>query len=117
MKEPHYSWNPPIRPTLTAVGKKNIDDYLHNFDYDIDDDNHDSPTPIGNDASGLSNCSWMEVHPLRGDPTGLLSTGRALASNPTTFPVAEFSQGDVVPQHLIPSRISKNYTADFGSVR
>ena len=82
MKEPHYSWNPPIRPTLTAVGKKDIDDYLHNFDDDIDNDNHDSPTPIGNDAGGLSNSNRMEVRPLRGDPTGLLSTGRALAAKP-----------------------------------
>ena len=106
MKEPYYSWNPPIRPTLTAVGKNDIDDYLHNFDDDKDDDNHDSPTPSGNDAGGLSNSNRMEIRPLRGDPTGLLSTGMALASNPLTLPGAEISQGDVVPQHLIPSGIS-----------
>ena len=106
MKEPHYSWNPPIRPTLTAVGKNDIDDYLHNFDYDNDDDNHDSPTPSGNDTGGLSNSNRMEFHPLRGDPTGLLSTGMALASNTPILPGAEISQGDVVPQHLIPSGIS-----------
>ena len=47
MKEPYYSWNPPIRPTLMAVGKNDIDDYLHNFDDDTDDYNHDSPTPVG----------------------------------------------------------------------
>ena len=107
MKETHYSWNPPIRPTLTPVGKNDIDDYLHNFDDDIDNDNHDSPTPIGNDAGCLSISNMMEVHPLRGDPTGPLSIGMALASNHTTFLGAEVSQGDIVPQHLIPSRISK----------
>ena len=107
MKEPHYCWNPPIRPTLTAVGKNDIDDYLHNFDDDFDYDNHDSPTPVGNDAGGLSTSNRMEVRPLHGDPIGPLSNGRELASNPTTFPRAKVSQGDVVPQYLIPSRISK----------
>ena len=107
MKEPYYSWNPPIRPTLTAVGKNDIDDYLHNFDDDIDNDNHDSPTPVGNDADGQSTSNRMEVRPLRGDPIGPLSNGRELASNLMTLPGAEVCQGDVVPQHLIPSRISK----------
>ena len=106
MKELYYSWNPPIQPTLTAVGKNDIDDYLLNFDDDNDDDNHDSPTPGGNDAGGLSNSNRMEICPLRGDPTGLLSTGMVLASNPLTLPGAEINQGDVVPQHLIPSGIS-----------
>ena len=31
MKEPSFSWNPPIRNTLTAVGKNDIDDQ---FDFD-----------------------------------------------------------------------------------
>ena len=107
MKEPYYSWNPPIRPTLTAVGKNNIDVYLHNFDDNIDNDNHDSPTPVGNDADGQSASNRMEVHPLHGDPIGPLSNGRELASNLTTLPGAEVCQGDVVSQHLIPSRNSK----------
>ena len=63
MKEPYYSWNPPIRPTLTAVGKNYIDDYLHNFDDDNDDDNHDSPTPSGNDAGDSPTATgWNSVH-------------------------------------------------------
>ena len=49
----------------------------------------------------------MEVRPLRGDPFGTLSSGGVLASNITTLPGAEVSQDNVVPQHLIPSRISK----------
>ena len=107
MKEPYYSWNPPIRPTLTAVGKNDIDDYLHNFDDDTDDYNHDSPTPVGNDADGQSASNRMEVCPLHGDPIGPLSNGRELASNLATLPGAEVCQGEVVSQHLIPSRISK----------
>ena len=47
----------------------------------------------------------MEIRPLRGDPTGHLPTSMELASNPLTLPGAEISQGDVVPQHLIPSGI------------
>ena len=31
MREPSYSWNPPIRTTLTVVGKNDIDDC---FDFD-----------------------------------------------------------------------------------
>ena len=107
MKEPYYSWNPPTRPTLTAVGKNDIDDYLHNFDDDKDDDNNDSPIPSSNDTSGLSNSNRMEICPLRGDPTGLLSASKELASNPRTLPGAEISQGNVIPQHLlIPTGIS-----------
>ena len=105
MKEPYYSWNPPTRPTLTAVSKNDIDDYLNNFDDDKDDDNHDSHIPSSNDAGGLSNSNRMEIHPLRGDLTGLLSDSMELASNPLTLPGAEISQGDVVPQHLIPTGI------------
>ena len=49
----------------------------------------------------------MEVCPLREDPFGPVSSGEVLAPNITTLPGAEVSQGNVVPQHLIPSRISK----------
>ena len=35
MKEPSFSWNPPIRNTLMAVGKDDIDDKL---DFDDKDD-------------------------------------------------------------------------------
>ena len=108
MKEPHYCWNPPIQPTLTAVSINNIDDYKLDFDEDNDNDYNDSPTPTGNDVDGRSTSNRMEVRPLHGDPIGPLSgVGGVLASNITTLPGAEVSQGDVVPQHLIPSRISK----------
>ena len=107
MKEPHYCWNPPIRPTLTAVGFNDIDDYKLDFDDDNDDDYNDSPTPTGIDVDGRFTSNKMEVRPLCGDPIGPLSRGGVLASNITTLPGAEVSQGDVVPQHLIPSRISK----------
>ena len=107
MKEPYYSWNPPTRPTLTVFGTNDIDDYIYNFDDDIDDDNNDSPIPSSNDNSGLSNSNRMEICPLHGDPTGLLSASKELASNPRTLPVAEISLGNVVPQHLlIPTGIS-----------
>ena len=78
MKEPHYSWNPPIQPTLTAVGINDIDDYLYNTDIsnavdDDDDDNNDSPSAGNNDTNVLSNRNRMVICPLWGDSVGRLS--------------------------------------------
>ena len=39
LKEPTFSWNPPICDTLTAVCKNDIDDHI---DFDYDDSNTDS---------------------------------------------------------------------------
>ena len=36
MREPYFSWNPPIHNTLTAVCESDIDDQ-----YKIDDNGHD----------------------------------------------------------------------------
>ena len=49
---------------------------------------------------------WKSVHCV-GIPLAHCLVGGVLASNITTLPGAEVSKGDVVPQHLIPSRISK----------
>ena len=79
LKEPHYSWNPPIRPTLTAVGINDIDDYLYNTDIsDETDDINDSPSSGNNDTNGLSNSNRMVLHSLRGDPVGRLSASEEL---------------------------------------
>ena len=56
LKEASFSWNPPIRSTLTAVGKNDIDDQLKIDDlvksthYDVDD-------------------SLADVHPVAGSRT------------------------------------------------
>ena len=104
LKEPHYSWNPPIRPTLTAVGINDIDDYLHNTDIlnvvdDDDDDNNDSLSSGNNDTNGLSNRNRMVFCPLHGDSVGRLSASEELSSNLSTLPGAVFSQGSAVPQN------------------
>ena len=108
LKEPHYSWNPPTQPTLTAVGINDIDNY-HNMT-DVSDetyDNNDSPSVGSNNTSGLSNSNRMEFHQLHGDPTGRLLAREGPLSNLRTLPAAVFSQGSVVPQNLlVPNGIS-----------
>ena len=127
MMDPHYSWNPPIRTTLTAVGLNDTDDYQINVDDNdnYNDDQHDDPIPTGTDDGSRSTSNRMEVRPLRGDPSSPVSSGEGHALNKTTLPEAEVCQGnavtqhlilpgaeichgEVVPQHLIPSRISKS---------
>ena len=48
MKEPSFSWNPPIRNTLMAVGKNNIDDQLDFNDFETlsQNDNDDSSSGV-----------------------------------------------------------------------
>ena len=52
MMDPHYYWNLPTRPTLTAVGINDIDDYKIDIDDDNDDDYNENHTPTGIDAEG-----------------------------------------------------------------
>ena len=104
MKEPHYSWNPPIRPTPTSVGINDINDYPHNIDTsnaadDDNDDNNYSPSVGNNDTSGRSNRNRMVICPLRGDAAGHLSVNEELSSNPLILPEAEISQGSVTPNN------------------
>ena len=47
MKEPSFSWNPPIRNTLTAVGKDDIDDQFY-FD------DNETLSQIDNDDTSLA---------------------------------------------------------------
>ena len=127
MMDLHYSWNPPIRTTLTAVGLNDTDDYQINIDKNdnSNDDQDDDPIPTGTNGGGGSTDNRMEVHPLCGDPSSQVTSGEGHALNDTTLPEtvvcqgnvvtqhltlpgAEVCHGDVVPQHLIPSRISKS---------
>ena len=65
MREPSYSWNPPIRTTLTVVDKNNIDNC---FDIDnvtdITNDNNDSFEAADSDTRGLTTShakGWISV--------------------------------------------------------
>ena len=100
MMDPFYSWNPPIRSTLTAVGLNDTDDYQINIDDNDNDDQDDDPTPTGTSGGGGSTGNRMEFCPLRGDPSSSVPNGEDHNSNNTTLPVTEICQGNVVTQHL-----------------
>ena len=60
MMDPYYSWNPPIRTTLTAVGANDIDNCQINL---VDNDNNvhdDEPIPTGTFGGGDQPCNRME---------------------------------------------------------
>ena len=70
MREPSYSWNPPIRSTLMAIGKNNIDDqHDYNDLFDQTTDNNDSFDEADNDTSRLTASQRMEFHPASGAST------------------------------------------------
>ena len=85
MREPHYSWNPPIRHTLTAVGINDIDDC-----FDIDDvtdstnDNDESFEAADSEAGGRTTNQRMEFCPVCGDSPSGLNAGEDLSSNNST---------------------------------
>ena len=85
MKEPHYSWNPPIQHTLTGVGINDIDDCFDIDDIiDTNNDNDDS-FEAADSAGGLYTNHRMEFHPGRGDLPGGLNADEDLSSyNSTT---------------------------------
>ena len=86
MREPSYSWNPPIRHTLTAVGKNDIDDC-----FDIDDitdatnNNNVSFEAADSEAGGLTTNQRMEFRLVRGDSPSGLTAGEDLSSNNPTI--------------------------------
>ena len=88
MREPYYSWNPPIRHTLTAVGKNNIDDC-----FDIDDvtdatnNNNVSFKAADSEAGGLTTNQRMKFRLglVHGDSPSGLTAGEDLSSNNPTI--------------------------------
>ena len=120
MMDPYYSWNPPIRTTLTAVGANDTDDCQINLDDNDNNVHDDEPIPTGTFGGGDQPCNRMEICPLRGDPRSQLCEGAnqtlpmmeicqgSVASQNMTPPGAEICIGEMVPQHLIPSNTSKS---------
>ena len=125
MMDPYYSWNPPIRTTLTAIGSNDIDDCQINLDDNDNNEHDDDPIPTGTFGGGDPSCNRMEIRPLRGDPSSQVYVGVDQTLNNTTTPETEICQGlvatqnmtppgaeicigEIVPQHLIPSNISKS---------
>ena len=96
MMDPFYSWNPLIRTTLTAVGLNDTDDCQINLDDNDNIEHDDDPIPTGTSGGGGPSGNGTEIC------QGLV------ASQNMTPPGAEIHHGEVVPQHLIPSNISKS---------
>ena len=92
MMDPFYSWNPPIRTTLTAVGLNDTDDYQINIDDNDNDDHDDDPIPTGTSGGGGSTGNRLEFRPLRGDPSSPVPNGVDHTTNNTTSPMTEICQ-------------------------
>ena len=95
MREPSYSWNPPIRTTLTVVGKNDIDNC---FDFDdvtdATNDNNDSFEAADSDTRGLTTSQRMDFRPVHGDSPSRLLAGEDLSlNNPTNDNNDSFESG------------------------
>ena len=114
LKEASFSWNPPIRSTLTAVGKNDIDDQLKIDDlvksthYDVDDSIAEAQPAAGTrnlkDVSILGN----GLTPRWGDAETLLSNNNNLQNdNDNSFVVALPAAG-IEPMNLMDEIILVN---------
>ena len=80
MMDPYYSWNPPVRTSLTAVGINDTDDYQINLVDNVKFSQEDEPIPTGSYGGVDPSCNRMECCSLHGDhsqhvciPTGSYS--------------------------------------------
>ena len=78
MMDPYYSWNPPVRTSLTAVGMNDTDDYQINLVDNVKFSQEDEPIPTGSYGGVDPSCNRMECCSLHGDhsqhvciPTGI----------------------------------------------
>ena len=67
MMDPYYSWNPPIRTSLTAVGINDTDDYQINLVDNDHDTQDDEPIPTGTYGGVDHTCNGMVFCSLHGD--------------------------------------------------
>ena len=67
MMDPYYSWNPPIRTSLTAVGINDTDDYQINLVDNVKFSQEDEPIPTGSYGGVDPSCNRMECCSLHGD--------------------------------------------------
>ena len=66
MMDPFYSWDPPVRTSLTAVGSDDTDDYQINLVDNIQASQDDDPIPTGTFGGSEHVCSRMECCSLHG---------------------------------------------------
>ena len=121
MMDTYYSWNPPIRMSLTAVGINDTDDYQINL---VDNDHgvhDDEPIPSGTFGGSGHTCNGMEFCSLRGDHRsqrcnctnqtftydGKLSWYYRFTDHDPSK-VWKSTQENWSPQYLIPSNTSKS---------
>ena len=134
MMDPYYSWNPPIRTSLTAVGINDTDDYQINLVDNEQVSQDDEPIPTGTYGGVDHTCNRMEFCSLHGDqnhhvckcPTLVIPTteirhlpeataaaaaeaaAAAVATQTMIPPEVEFHNGALIPLNLIPSSTSKS---------
>ena len=128
MMDPYYSWNPPIRTSLTAVGINDTDDYQINLVDNEQFSQDDEPIPTGTYGGVDHTCNRMEFCSLHGDhsqhvciPTTEIrhppdataaaaaeAAAAAVATQTMIPPEVEFHNGALVPLNLIPSSTSKS---------
>ena len=134
MMDPYYSWNPPIRTSLTAVGINDTDDYQINLVDNEQVSQDDEPIPTGTYGGVDHTCNRMEFCSLHGDQnhhvckcTTLVipmteichppdataaaaaeAAAAAVATQTMIPPEVEFHNGALVPLNLIPSSTSKS---------
>ena len=134
MMDPYYSWNPPIRTSLTAVGINDTDDYQINLVDNEQVSQDDEPIPTGTYGGVDHTCNRMEFCSLHGDqnhhvckcltlviPTTEIrhppeataaaaaeAAAAAVATQTMIPPEVEFHNGALVPLNLIPSSTSKS---------
>ena len=131
MMDPYYSWNPPIRTSLTAVGIYDTDDYQINLIDNDHDTQDDEPIPTGTYGGVDHTCNGVVFCSLHGDPNhhdcrsttlaiptteirhipeaaAAAVAAAAAASQTTKPPGVEFHNGALVPLNLIPSCTSKS---------
>ena len=66
MMDPFYSWDPPVRTSLTAVGSDDTDGYQINLVDNIQTSQDDDPIPTGTFGGSEHVCSRMECCSLHG---------------------------------------------------
>ena len=114
MREPSYSWNPPIRTNLIAMGKNYIDDCF-NFD-DVTDATNDinvSFEAADIEAGGLTTNQRTEFRLVHGDsPSGLFAGEDLSLNNHTDNNNASFESSVIETGGLTTSQ-----SMDFRPVR
>ena len=110
LREPSFTWNPPIWSTLTSVGKNDIDDQFKFDDYDnmTQNDEDNSFREADPDVGSVARNHVDEIISVNGGSPGHGNAESNRSYNLTALPEDEIIQGGVIPQsRMIPTGVSK----------